>query len=92
MQNLLDEFEAIASEPFLRTFLQKHGFRIADSRSHPDQFVLATFLGQIDSRSARITHRLLDEKSSSAEGSHINHLTLELDGNPVTEVRFCGNY
>lgn len=92
MQNLIDEFEAIASELFLREFLQKYGFRLADSRSHADQYVLGAFIGQIEGRQARIVHRVIDNNSAGAAGPHKNQVTLELDGTPLREVGFCGNY
>lgn len=92
MQNLIDEFETIASESLLRDFLHKHGFRLADSRSHADQYVLGAFVGQIDGRQARITHRLIADGTAGTARVHENQLSLELDGHRMSEVHFRGNY
>ncbi len=92
MQDIIQEFEGIDSEPSLRIFLQKNGFRVADSRSHSDQFVLAAFTGKLGESHARITHRLLDEASTRATGLGKNQLTLEVDGAVAVEVRFHGTY
>ena len=91
MQAILQEFERIDSELSLSAFLQKNGFRMADSRSHGDQFVLGSFIGKIGESQAKVTHRLFDE-SVAAPGVGRNQLTLELDGAIVAKARFRGTY
>jgi hypothetical protein len=92
MQNFIQEFENIDSEPALRTFLQKYGFRMADSRSHTDQYVLGAFLGKLGAHHVKITHRLFDDNAGRPPGSERNHLILELEDQPAIEISFHGNY
>lgn len=93
MQQTIQEFESIDSETALRSFLEKHGFRLADSRSHADQFVLGAFRGILGGRQAKVTHRLFDERAAQLAGNlGRNQLLLEVKGLPAVEVRFRGNY
>ena len=91
MQAIIQEFECIDSEISLSVFLQKNGFRMADSRSHSDQFVLGAFIGKLGGGQAKVTHRLFDE-SAATPGAGKNQLILELDGTIIAEVRFHGAY
>lgn len=93
MQHTLQEFKDIDAEAALRSFLQKYGFRMADSRSHADQFVLGAFIGKLDGRHATVTHRLFDESTAASRNiSQRNHVLLEVAGLPSVEVRFHGKY
>lgn len=93
MQQILQEFEGIDSEAALRSFLLKNRFRLADSRSHADQFVLGAFVGTLDGRHAKVTHRLLDESKEPLTENHArNHLLLEVEGISPIDVRFRGTY
>ena len=93
MQHIIQEFEGIDSEASLRSFLLKNKFRLADSRSHADQFVLGAFVGTLDGRQAKITHRLLDEsKELPSHNQAGNHLRLEMEGIPPIDVWFRGTY
>lgn len=92
MQNPIQEFENIDSEPALRAFLQKYGFRMADSRSHADQYVLGAFLGKLGETHAKITHRLFDGNAGRAAGSERNQVILEMEGQPSVEISFRGIY
>jgi hypothetical protein len=92
MADIIQEFEGIDSEPALRAFLQKNGFRLADSRSHADQYVLGAFIGKIGGRPAKITHRLFEDSATQPARLGKNRVLLELDGGPSVEVRFHGSY
>jgi hypothetical protein len=92
MHNSIQEFENIDSEPALRAFLQKYGFRMADSRSHADQYVLGAFLGKLGETHAKITHRLLDDNAGRAAGLERNQVILDMEGQPSVEIRFRGIY
>jgi hypothetical protein len=92
MADIIQEFEKIDSETALRAFLQQNGFRLADSRSHADQYVLGAFIGKIGNRPAKVTHRLFEENTPQATRLGKNRVLLELDGGPSVEVRFHGNY
>lgn len=93
MQQTTQEFKEIASEAALRSFLQNNNFRLADSRSHADQFVLGAFVGSLAGRQAKVTHRLFDEGAVELmKNQDRNQVLLEVEGMPPVEVRFRGNY
>jgi hypothetical protein len=92
MADIIQEFEEIDSEPALRAFLQKNGFRLVDSRSHADQYVLGAFIGKLGGQPAKITHRLFEEAAPQSARLGKNRVLLELDGAPSVEVRFHGSY
>lgn len=92
MQSLVQEFKGIGSEKELRAFLEKYGFRLADSRSHPDQYVLGVFVGKIEGCTAKLIHRLFDQHASATTIQERNQLLLEIGDTDIFESRFTGNY
>ncbi len=92
MPDPLFEFKEINSETALRGFLEKNGFRMMDSRSHADQYVLGAFVGKLDGQQAKITHRLFSADMEQTANAQRNQVILEIEGRPGVEVRFRGNY
>ena len=92
MQAFIQGFQRIANEADLRSFVQQHQLRLADSRSHQDQYVLAAFVGKFEGKNAKLTHRLLDTKPDSHQTLERNRLLLEVEGMTPLETSFKGNY
>jgi hypothetical protein len=91
-QSLTKEFKEISNEKELRGFLEKYEFRLADSRSHPDQYVLGVFIGKIEGRPAKLTHRLFDQPPSASTLQERNQLLLEIGDADAFESGFAGHY
>lgn len=92
MQALIQIFQQIDGEADLRSFLQQYHFRLADSRSHQDQYVLGAFIGKCDGKHAKLTHRLLDAIPAGMPTQDRNRLLLEIEGMEPIEASFKGNY
>lgn len=89
---LIEEFKQIGSEQDLREFLEQHGFRLGDSRSHPDAHVLGLFTGRHDGRALKIIHRLVSEPSSSTGTANKHRLLLEIEQAQAVEISFDATY
>jgi hypothetical protein len=92
MQKFIEEFKNIRSENDLRDFVQRNALKLADSRSHPDQYVLGIFIGKLSGGNLKLIHRLMERDMQTYLDKHRNQLTLECEGHAPIEVFFKGNY
>lgn len=84
----LEEFDNIGSDDELYAFIKKYGFR-KDTRSTSAQ-ILGIYVGKLDDKSARLTHRWYDPSGPFQNEPDIHKAKLEIDGHGIHEVAYEG--